>query len=199
MAFAAAASASAFRAALAIDLAACEIVLAEGAEIDGFCRFEARVELRGVGFSTHPEIREMVNEFAEDAFAVIGVGLGVQDVLVPEGVDVLRRNDAPVPIDEHHAQEAAVAGFRVVDVFLLPARPFIGVHELKLDHRKVDGVHFFARNGESLLTAFLPKLRRSECQVGPHFTDSILKFWRPFWGTPGNEQDTTILDIRVYP
>jgi len=39
----------------------------------------------------HPEVRVMVQEVAEDLLAIAGVLHGVEDVVVPEGVDVLER------------------------------------------------------------------------------------------------------------
>jgi hypothetical protein len=62
------------------------------------------VQSLGVVLAAHPEVREVVEVAAEDVVAVLVVGPGVEDVLVPDLVDKFAGDDVGVGIGEVESQ-----------------------------------------------------------------------------------------------
>jgi hypothetical protein len=82
-----------------------------------------------------------MQEVAEGLFAVDGVFHRVEDVVVPEGVDVDQRRNHLVRVHPHQAQEAPVLFFDSIGFRAVPAFAGLDVHQLFLDRVKVQ-VHY---------------------------------------------------------
>ncbi len=98
---------------------------------------ESRIALRSV--TVEPEVRVMVEKFAEDILTVRGVCPGVQDVLMPEVVDQTVRHSGEVGVPEADLEIAAIPRFGFVCGCLAPALAFRGrLHDLAFDLRQIE-------------------------------------------------------------
>jgi hypothetical protein len=77
-------------------------------------------------FAFHAEVRVMVLEVAKDPLAIAGVLHGVEDVVVPEGVDVFQGRYRHAREHFEQIQEAAVFDFHGVRALRRPA--LAGLH-----------------------------------------------------------------------
>src|SRR5215472_1851435 len=85
-------------------------------------------EIRRVLGAAHAEVREMVQEMAEHAIAVLGVLQCVQDVPVPKPVYVFAWCEGVVRMSGQQHQKALVLAFHPVSVLARPAVTFFAVH-----------------------------------------------------------------------
>jgi hypothetical protein len=86
----------------------------------------------------------VVQEVAEHGLAIGRVFHGVQDVVMPEGVDIHQRRGLLVREFFHQVQEAAVFEFDRVGAFQRPAFAGFLMHQFDFDRFQVeggDGVH----------------------------------------------------------
>ncbi len=116
------------------------VLLAEETVVEDAGLREGLFEQPEILFSSHPEVGEVVEELSEDPHAVAGVGPGVQDMLVPEGVHVAGRYHLVTHIDGGHVEVALVAHLDRVDLLLRPVLALRWIHELALDHGQVEAV-----------------------------------------------------------
>jgi hypothetical protein len=98
------------------------------------------VEFPGFRLALHPEVRVVVEEPSEDRGAVLAVSRRVEDVLVPNLVDELARNDLCIGVGEVQRQKPAVLLLHQVEFLAskAPALPWIG--ELHPDVAQVEHV-----------------------------------------------------------
>ena len=75
----------------------------------------------------------MVQEVTEHVLAIFGLFHGVEDVAVPELVDVLARRDRLFRIFYGQRQKPLVFDCHLIHVLARPALPFLGIHQLELD------------------------------------------------------------------
>lgn len=101
-------------------------------------RPEGPFEILRILWPSQAEVREVVKELVEDLLAVLGVGLGVQDVVVPHRVHIRRWHDVDLGNRCVEQQESLVADTDVVDLVAVPPHALFLVHQLHLDHREVE-------------------------------------------------------------
>lgn len=82
---------------------------------------ELLLKVGGVVLVAHPEVREVVEEEAEDGLAVLLVLEGVQDVRVPELVELPRGDDDHARVEGVQQQEAAIHHLELFDRLLVHA------------------------------------------------------------------------------
>lgn len=80
----------------------------------------------------------MVNEEPEDPLAVLGVLSRVEDVLVPELVDLRRADDGLSGVLGHEDQKPLVFDLHEVGLLARPALTLPFVHQLDLDGIEVE-------------------------------------------------------------
>jgi len=82
--------------------------------------------------AAHAEVREVVQEVTERDLAILGVLLRVEDVIVPERVNVLSRHDRKVRIDAVEVQKSLVPDLHLTRPLEGPSLALVRIH--KLDH-----------------------------------------------------------------
>lgn len=73
----------------------------------------------------------MMEESTKDLLAILGIFLGVEDMLMPEFVDRPRRNDVPLRIEEIEKEEVFVLDFHFLCLLARPALAILRVTELE--------------------------------------------------------------------
>ncbi|MBI3337122.1 MAG: hypothetical protein HY005_00660 [Candidatus Staskawiczbacteria bacterium] len=96
---------------------------------------------------TQPEVRKVMQVATEDLLAVSDVGTSVQDVRMPDGIDLVRGHDVFVGVDRAESKETFVPQFSCDSFFLRPTLTFLLKREteLHLDHRKVKIINLLDR------------------------------------------------------
>jgi len=82
----------------------------------------------------------MVDEEAEDPLAILGVLLGIEDVLMPELIDRLAGYDRTVRVPEFEDEKLLVAPLGFIGLFERPSSAFFPVHDLDLDGIEIEGL-----------------------------------------------------------
>lgn len=104
-------------------------------------RLEVLLELLGVLRTTQAEVRKVMKIEAEAVLAVTHVLCGVENVRMPELVNLFRRNDrfqaSAQQIPKHEFQESLVVALNPVDTINSPALAIAVVHQLELDRFKI--------------------------------------------------------------
>lgn len=100
---------------------------------------EAVLPVGHVLLSTQPQVGEVVEHEAEDSFTVGRVLRGVEDVVVPHRVDVLRRHDALARVHHAQLQESTVLDDELVGLLDGHARlTRLRVNELERDRLEIE-------------------------------------------------------------
>ncbi len=115
------------------------IVLAEGFLVQLLHAHANPQVCRLVILAAQADVRKVVQEVAEHGVAIGGVLHRVQDVVVPEGVDVDQRRGLLVGELLHQDQEAAVFEFHRVGACQRPALAGFLVHQFDFDRFQVQG------------------------------------------------------------
>ena len=79
---------------------------------------------------SHPEVRKVIEEAAENRIAVCAIGDRVEDASVPDVVNEMARNDVCIGIDEMERQESSVFLLRKRRLIFGEAFAFLRVLEL---------------------------------------------------------------------
>lgn len=119
----------------------CRFLLEIHAELllEEFAGFRKGVaEVLRILLPPHPEVREVMEEEAEDLLAVTRIGARVEDVLVPEGIDRLCGDDRLLRETDVQLEELLVQHLSHIDFRFRPAHAFFRIHELSLDHGEVE-------------------------------------------------------------
>lgn len=112
-----------------------------------------------------------MQESAEDLSAVIGVLPGVEDVVMPEVVDLPRGNDRLFRMLHVEDEEAAVPPFHLFGLLARPALTLFWVHELELDWLEVERLD--GRDGHGLVR---PRWSSGSSKRCSHTVTSLLRF-----------------------
>lgn len=99
---------------------------------------ESLLHLPLVVNAAHPEVGEVVKVITKDRVAILHIFLRVEDMLVPEPIDLLRRNDG-VPVRVPLKIEEDAINFRHFDDLLeRPTLTLLLVHQLHHDGFEVE-------------------------------------------------------------
>jgi len=111
-----------------------------------FFRFRERVsQVLGILVSSQAEVWEVVEEVSENLITIFGIFSRVEDVLMPELVDGLRRNDLPLRVLVVQVEKLSVAYFHLAHLFEGPALTVFVVQKLHFDGAQVER-HDFLQN-----------------------------------------------------
>ncbi len=89
---------------------------------------------------SHPEVREVMEVCAEHLVAVGEVLVRVEDVVVPEGVDGLRRHNRIGGVLEVEGQEPLVPNLDGIHLLESPTFTLFGLHQLDLDGAEIEAL-----------------------------------------------------------
>src|ERR1700730_9378489 len=98
----------------------------------------------GIFLAPQSKVRKMMQEVAKHALAIFRVFHRVQNVSVPELVDVLARRYGGFGMRYEKRQESLVGDRHLLDILSGPALTFIGIHQFELDRFEIqrsDGGH----------------------------------------------------------
>lgn len=108
---------------------------------------EGGAQIGMIFFPTHSEVREVMEEEAENGLAVLSILGCVEDVLMPEEIDLAVGNDISIGIDPLQDEKIFVLPLYFVAELRTPTVPLLSILEFKLDHREVKGVDIRAKDG----------------------------------------------------
>ena len=99
---------------------------------------EKRMQLQNRIGPIYPHIRVVVHHMPEEAIAVIGIALGVQDVGMPHQVDKSIRDERDVGACQMESQELPVLPFGEIDLCCVQTSAFLRVQKFLLHAAEVE-------------------------------------------------------------